>query len=214
MLNEDKARNELENILNSREYKVYEEKPKNIFEQWWNDLNEWFIDFLNSMFPSIEPSKDYSETILMMNIVITILLLLLLVTLLIRNRNRKKSFHLHKPLQSINEIDWTYQMHLSEALKQEGQKEYKLSTRHLFLALLLYFHEREWLVARIWKTNWEYYDELKSVNQKWAEQFYHLALIFDEATYGEKSITKEEYERFKKEAMKWLGDNREEKKNG
>ena len=84
--------------------------------------------------------------------------------------------------------------------------DYTLSTRHLFLALLLYFHEKEWLEARIWKTNWEYYDELKKVNQEWAEQFYHLAYFFDEVTYGERNVQKEEYIQFHNEAMKWLGE--------
>ena len=66
----------------------------------------------------------------------------------------------------------------------------------MFLALLLYFHEKEWLEARIWKTNWEYYEEIRKVNQEWADQFYHLALLFDEATYGERKVDKEEYIRF------------------
>ncbi|MFK4996929.1 DUF4129 domain-containing protein [Bacillus sp. N9] len=59
-------------------------------------------------------------------------------------------------------------------------------------------------MARVWKTNGEYYEELKKVNPKWANEFHHLALIFDEVTYGEKSVQKEEYVPFYIKAMKWL----------
>ncbi|WP_268872907.1 DUF4129 domain-containing protein [Neobacillus fumarioli] len=74
---------------------------------------------------------------------------------------------------------------------------------------MLYFHEKNWLEARIWKTNWDYYDELRRVDLQEADQFYRLAQIFDEVTYGERTVSKEEYVQFKQEAMKWLGERRE-----
>jgi hypothetical protein len=107
----------------------------------------------------------------------------------------------------MKEINWSFQQHLIEARKLEDLEDYTLSTRHLFLALLLYFHEKEWLVAKIWKTNWEYYDELRKVNQQCADQFYLLASFFDEVTYGERKVQKKEYIQFQMGAMKWFEEN-------
>jgi hypothetical protein len=115
-----------------------------------------------------------------------------------------------KPLQHLAEKDWSYKDHLAESQKLEEKEDYSLAVRHLFLALLLNFHEREWLQARKWKTNWEYYEELQKVNKEWAEQFYSLALKFDEAAYGEREIKHEEFIPYKQTAMKWLNENHQE----
>ncbi|MDQ0231144.1 DUF4129 domain-containing protein [Metabacillus malikii] len=213
MLNEEQAREELTDILNGREYKAYEEKPNTIFEQWWEDLKAWFNEFLNNIFPDIEITKDHSGSVLFFVVVVTIVLLLLLVTLLVRKRNRNRAIHKNMPLQSIDELKWTYEMHLAEANKLEATNKYKKATRHMFLALLLYFHEKEWLIARIWKTNWEYYDELKQVKGNWAQQFYELALLFDEATYGEKVVKEQEYRTYKKNVLKLIQDGQDLEKN-
>ena len=103
-------------------------------------------------------------------------------------------------------MSWSFQKHLNEAKRQEELAQYSHATRHLFLALLLFFHEKEWLEARIWKTNWEYYEELKKVNTDYANQFYDLALLFDEATYGEKSVDQKEFEQFRHAVMNWFGE--------
>jgi hypothetical protein len=206
MWNEDRAREEIEGILNGREYKAYQEESKGLIQIWWEQLKEWFANLLDKLFPTIEVSRGFSGTVLFIIIAVTLILLLLLTFFLIRNDKRKKPLHHNKPLQTMNEMHWTYGMHLTEATNRETMGEYRLATRHMFLALLLYFHEKEWLTARIWKTNWEYYDELQKVNQQWANQFYSLALIFDEVTYGERIMQQEEYIRFKNGAMKWLSD--------
>ncbi|WP_218212222.1 hypothetical protein, partial [Pseudomonas sp. 2822-15] len=89
--------------------------------------------------------------------------------LIARTVNRKRIYRDHKPLEAMKELNWSYQNHLDEALRKERLQDYSLATRHLFLALLLYFHDVKWLEARIWKTNWEYYEELKQVNEESAE---------------------------------------------
>jgi hypothetical protein len=209
MLNEEKAREGLHEILKGREYRIYQNDSAGLLETWWNRLQEWFADLLADMFPSIEPSNNFAGTTLTIIIIIFSILLLLLLFILVRNGKRRKTLRQNKPLETINEMDWSYQKHLSEANKLEALNEYTSSTRHMFLALLLYLHEKELLKARIWKTNWEYYDELKKVNQQWASQFYHLALIFDEVTYGKRVIYKKEYIQFKNEAMMWLIEDEE-----
>ncbi|TXC90304.1 DUF4129 domain-containing protein [Metabacillus litoralis] len=207
MLNDEKAKKELQEILNQREYLVYEEKPPGFIEKWWNSVEDWLSEWLEGLFPTIEPASGIGGQVLLTLIVIMILLLLgVFVFIIFRNGKRKRALRKYQPLQTIDEMKWSYQKHLRESERQELQREFNLSTRHLFLGLLLYFHEKDLLKARIWKTNWEYYDELMKVNKQWANQFYNLAQLFDEVTYGERIIGEEEYHHFKKIVLNLIED--------
>jgi hypothetical protein len=206
MLDANKARDKLEDILNTQEYKVYHNDSKGWIETLWEKAKEWIASQLAKLFPSIESVSGAARPILIVIIVAVIILLALAIFFIIRNGRRNRMLRNQKPLRSMKEINWSYQKHLDEAGRLEALKEYTPSTRHLFLALLLYFHEKKWLEARIWKTNWEYYDELRKVNQQWADQFYDLASFFDEVTYGERKVQKEEFIQFRTEARKLLGE--------
>ena len=69
-------------------------------------------------------------------------------------------------------------MHEKKDYELESSGEYSQATRHLFLAILLFFDEKGWLVAKRWKTNWEYYDELVRTDKKRAERFFDFALLY------------------------------------
>ncbi|MBP2239821.1 hypothetical protein J2Z40_000374 [Cytobacillus eiseniae] len=204
MMNERQASDELEAILNRNEYTAYYDDSKGLLATWWEKAKEWFADLLSDLFPSIAPTSAVAGPILIGILAVVVITLCIMAGLFFRNRRRSGLGHEHKPLQALDEINWSYQKHLSEAQALEASGNYTLSTRHLFLALLLYFHEKEWLVARIWKTNWEYYDELRKVNHQWAERFFHLALLFDEVTYGEHIVAIEEFTQYKSTIMRWL----------
>lgn len=205
MQDANREREKLQEILNEKEYQVYYNDSKSIFTIWWEKAKKWIAEQLSKLVPSLESAESAAGPILIVIIIIVIALLGVLAFFLIRNSRRKRKFRDHKPLQSLNEMNWTFQKHLSEASRLETLEDFTQSTRHLFLALLLYFHEKEWLEARIWKTNWEYYAELQKVNKQWADQFYYLATIFDGVTYGEKKVQKVEYLRFRSDVMTWLG---------
>lgn len=206
MLDPNKARETLEEILNRKEYKKYQSDSKGLIETWWERAKEWMADQLAKLFPSMETASSASGPVLITLIVVVVLLILSFTFLLVRNSRRNRVYREKKPLQSIKEMNWTYQKHLLEAKNQEQQGDYSLSTRHLFLALLLFLHEKEWLEARIWKTNWEYYEELRKVHQNRADQFFTLAHVFDEVTYGERKINDEEYSKFSREINQWLDE--------
>lgn len=205
MDNVDDARDELEKILNETEYTNYSDQPSTIFSIWLEKAKNWIADQLAQLFPSLEKTSMLAGPILTIIIITLLLVMVTILFFVVRNRSRKRKFRETSPIQSKREIDWSYQMHVTEAMKQEDLEKFSLATRHLFLALLLYFHEKEWLEARIWKTNWEYYEELKKVNQQSADQFQHLSYFFDEATYGEREVQKEDYVQFQKEVMEYLG---------
>lgn len=202
MYDVNQAKEQLENILNQKEYQVYYEDNRNFLEVWWDAAKSWLADLLSNLFSSFEPSSGMAGTILILTVVV--LVVLLIVFLAGRSYRRKRLFRDNKPLQSSKEISWSFHNHLAEARKQEDLQQFSAAARHLFLALLLYFHEKEWLEARIWKTNWEYYDELRKVSQGGAEHFYNLALVFDEVAYGERTIEQMEYIQYKNSVMNWL----------
>ena len=204
MDNIDGAKDELKKILNEQEYTNYIDQSSNLFSIWWEKAKNWLADQLAELLPSFEKTSMLAEPILIIIIVAVLSLIAITLFIVVRNRRQKWKLRETTPLQSMKEIDWSYQMHLTEAMKQEDLKNFSTATRHLFLALLLYFHEKEWLEARIWKTNWEYYEELKKVNQQSANQFHHLAFFFDEATYGERHVQKDEYFQFQKVVMTYL----------
>ncbi|MEH7123183.1 DUF4129 domain-containing protein [Bacillus sp. JJ1773] len=204
MLETNKAKDELQRILDGKEYRVYYNDSKSMIEVWWEEAKKWMAEQLSKLFPSFEPTSGASGFILIVILIIVVVLLSISVFIIARNTKRNRMLRDQKPLQSMKELNWSFQQHLLEAKKLEALGEFTLSTRHMFLALLLYLHEKEWLEARIWKTNWEYYDELQKVNARWAELFFHLAQLFDEATYGEREIMKVEYDKFRSDAMYWL----------
>ncbi|MFA9559173.1 DUF4129 domain-containing protein [Evansella sp. AB-rgal1] len=202
----DQGRHRLEEILNGSEYQVYYDESQGFIETLFIRIRDWFIDVLSELFPSLAVSNGVSGTVL---ILVIILILVVLAVVLVKvglNVKRNRTFRENKPLQNMDEMKWSYQKHMEEAKKQENMKEYTLATRHMFLALLLYFHEINWLEAKIWKTNWEYYEELRQVDKTGAELFFQYALLFDQVTYGERIVEKEEYMKYRIEAMKWLNN--------
>ncbi|MFZ7945848.1 DUF4129 domain-containing protein [Neobacillus sp. 19] len=210
MVDVNKARDDLEEIVNSQEYRVYYNDSKGLIQTWWERAKEWLAEQLEKLFPVIKSADSASGPILIAIIVIVVILIALAAYFLTRNFRRNTILRKQKPLQSLIEINWTFGRHLEEARKYESSSDYTLATRHLFLALLLYLHDKGWLEARIWKTNWDYYDELRKVDQQNADQFYRLAYFFDEVTYGERSVSKQEYIQFQQEATQWMGERREE----
>ncbi|MCC3357277.1 DUF4129 domain-containing protein [Bacillus sp. REN16] len=198
------ARDRIEEILNGKEYRIYYDDSRNVFQEWWGQVKEWLADFLESLFPAIESGSSAAEVVLVLIIFGALLFLGIAVFLTVRNKRRNKNLSKHKPLHSAQGLNWTYQKHLHEALRYEENHHYSPATRHLFLALLLFFHEKEWLEAKLWKTNWEYYDELRRVNQSWADEFYDLALVFDEVAYGEYEIDRAEFDQFREKAFFWI----------
>lgn len=203
ILNPNKARDGLEKILNDKEYQAYYEDSKSILDIWWEKVEKWLAEQLGDFFPSFIPSNGITQLIFIGIIIGIVLLLAFILFFIFRNFNRSYRFR-NKPIQSMNEMDWSYQDHLREASNREALEQYTTATRHLFLALLLYCHENNWLEARIWKTNWEYYAELQKVNKERATYFNRFALFFDEVTYGERQLQKEAYIQYRNDIMKWF----------
>jgi len=205
MLNANKARDDIREILQKQEYQVYYNHSKGVLATWWEKAKEWIASQLEKLFPSIKSGSGASSAILLSIMVLVILFLAVSAFILIRNTRRNRLMRRQKLLQSLKEGNWTYLRHLEEAEKQESLDNFTESTRHLFLAILLYYHKKEWLEARIWKTNWDYYAELKKISQQNADDFFELAHFFEDAAYGERKVSPEEYKQFQTKIRDLLG---------
>ncbi|WP_373894405.1 DUF4129 domain-containing protein [Virgibacillus sp. CBA3643] len=203
----------LQDILDQPEYQIYYEDNRNFLEVWWDQLKSWFSELLSNLLPSLEPSQEFANAVLIVIVSIIILVIAFAIFLAFRKGKRSRTFRDYQPL-ATSEKDWAYRDHLAEARKLEDNENYTGATRHMFLALLLYFHAKKWLMARNWKTNWEYFAELKDVDQQIAVPFYNLALLFDQVVYGERHLQKEEYIAFRDEIMIWLTEDTVEKHTG
>ncbi|WP_223699954.1 DUF4129 domain-containing protein [Sutcliffiella deserti] len=209
MHKEDQARKELEEILNGKEYQNFYIDNRNSIQILWDDIKAWFADILARFFPAMDNAGGAAGNILFLIICIVVVALVVILIIMASQFKRNRSIGKQQPFQSESELDWTYHQHLEEAKKQEGLEDYTKSTRHMFLALLLFFHRKKWLEARIWKTNWEYYEELRKVKKSRAESFFNFALLFDRAAYGKQQIKREEYIPYRKEALQWFNDSSE-----
>ncbi|HET7629428.1 MAG TPA: DUF4129 domain-containing protein [Bacillales bacterium] len=211
MPNVDQARTELQKILSQREYRIYRNDHENVLKDWWDSAVAWILDQLSNVMPSIEPSDGVATGILYSVIGVLLASLAILAFLAVRTFQRKRRFREKQLLGSMTETDLSVREHLVEAQKREAEEQFASAVRHLFLALLLHCHEKEWLAARSWKTNGEYFDELRNINGRLASAFNKLALFFDEVFYGYRMISKEECERYRNDVLKWLAEGEESK---
>ncbi|KGP74143.1 DUF4129 domain-containing protein [Pontibacillus yanchengensis] len=205
MSQSEKARQELENILNKEEYQVYYEEDQNALVFLLRKGGEWLLQQFQRLFPNIKITEGTIDVTLYIAGAIGLVLLVWFLFLIQRNLNNNSTLRANKrPIDHAHELEWSVERHLKESEILKDKEEYTQATRHVFLAMLLHFDNQQWVEARVWKTNWDYYDELKKVNESWAKQFYELALLFDEITYGNRIVQKEEFDSYQHQVLGWL----------
>ncbi|UOQ45029.1 DUF4129 domain-containing protein [Halobacillus salinarum] len=205
MIAPDKAEKQLKAILNQDEYQAYYEENKTFFDR----IKEWIGDWVKSLFERLFPNAHFSEqataffgyAIGIIGVVLFVLVVLYLRRGLSKNTSMKSRNEL---FQQSSKLQWSFKEHVAEADRLEKENNLNEAARHLFMALLLLFEEKEWVVPKAWKTNLDYYEELQAVDQQAAERFLALAVVFDEVTYGTRTVTPVEYQRFADQAMSWL----------
>ncbi|KYG34095.1 DUF4129 domain-containing protein [Alkalihalobacillus trypoxylicola] len=204
MIEPNHAREELQSILSKSEYTAYYDDSDGLVARLFLDVINLFNELLGMLFPDIEFEAS-GNSFLVFGLVITgLVILIVAIFLLAKNWKRKRDMKRSKPLQELSQEILSFESHFKIAQELEDKGDFSGATRHLFLALLLYLQDIEWLVTRAWKTNWEYYDEIKRNDKESAARFYECALLFERATYGYHQITKEEFEPFKEQVTKWI----------
>lgn len=200
------ARERLEDILSEREYQVYEEESQGFFQSFLTTIENWINEQLENLFSSFGVAGGGAAFGFFIIIIVVVALLAVILLTIRRRGKRQQLARNEKPFNIRHEKDWTYHNHLDESFKYEQNEAYTLASRHLFLALLLYFHDIDWLEAKSWKTNWEYYDELRSSDREGADFFYKFVQLFDHITYGEREVQQEEYNDYRRQTMTWISE--------
>ncbi|MGD6857003.1 DUF4129 domain-containing protein [Bacillus infantis] len=200
MKDAEQARKELSEILEGREYTVYQDQGESFLEK----LREKFFTWLEELFPQIEFSSGSSGSFPFIMVLAGVLFIGIVVFAAARASKRQKILQEQQPLDRAAKISWSYKKHLEEAGKHEESGDLTKGARHIFLALLLWFNEHGWLNAKIWKTNWDYYEELKRTDTNTAEVFYSLSALFDRAAYGGQNIKSSEFQQYKREALRLM----------
>lgn len=191
------AKEQFEDILHQKEYQIYYEDNRNLLQR----LKDWIVDLLakllEKVFPALESTTNIAGILVTIIVIIVVFILAIMLTRISKNISRKRKFQSSVPLTNLHELEWTYEDHFETAYKKEKSLQYGHAVRHLFLALLLYYHEINWLKAEIWKTNWDYFEELRKTNRSSANVFYELMKLFDDVTYGKRMVTADEYHAYK-----------------
>lgn len=198
------AKNQMEQILSREEFLIYLREEKGSTSPFMEDLERKIEEFLNSTFPQIEVSQEISQWI-SYGIVFVPVIILLFIILTFWSKFVRQSTLKKKPDATQEEWTMSVKRHIDEAEKCASSQEYREAIRHLFLALILELDQREWIEAKQWKTNWEYFHEIQQYSMASASLFYQLARVFDEVVYGDHAAAEKDYSAFKRQVLDWIG---------
>lgn len=191
-------RSTLDHILSQEEYQAYYQDNRNILQRIWDWVKEWVMDLINKWFSGLSPSSTTGDIIVAGLFILMGIVVISLAIYLIRNFRRRQRLKRHQPLQSMSAQGVSlldYQRLLEEA---ETVENYQAAVRLRFLILLFELDHEQWLIKERWKTNWDYYQELKRLKKDKAEPFYQLAVYFEATTYGNKQVKLEDYQKYTK----------------
>lgn len=199
----DSLREDLQGILATQEYQIYTQKTKSVQQELFEALNKWLQQILQSIFPHTDIAKRTSEWLSFVIVALGLLLLFLLLYLLLSRFSRQGQVN-SKRVSLVEGQALTAQRHLSEAYKLAEAGNYTSALRNLFLGSIIFLDQNRWIEAKTWKTNWEYYAELKDRAPQLAGSFYTLAVKFEEALYGGRQIARDDYWLYHNQFQKWL----------
>ena len=185
-------REDLEGILATQDYKIYTQENKSVLQNLLASLKNWLQQILQNLFPHTDVAKKTSDWLSYGLIALGIFLLFLLLFLLLSRFVRHGRIH-SKEVRLAMDKPLTAQRQLAEAHKLAEAGDYSSALRILFLGFILYLDQNQRIEAKAWKTNWEYYAELKERTPQLANSFYKLAIKFEEAMYGGRPIAKDDY---------------------
>lgn len=135
-------------------------------------------------------------------IIIAIFVIALIGAAIYGLRLRKKKYSTSKQPKSPLTSEHLFKE--MEALARRG--EYSLAIEKCFLYLLKRLAEKTDLLFVATKTNGEYRQDVKRKYPVGAEMFDQLSLFFDEVWYGKKKVGEEEYQHYRQDVLRFLGE--------
>jgi len=193
----------LDQILKGQEYQVYYQDNRNLLQRLWDWIKEWVLELIYEWFGGLSPSSTAGDIIVAILLFVGLIIVIMLAVYVMRywrgNQRLKKS----QPFGDIDTQSLTLTDYQTSLAKAEQNKNYSLAIRYQFLVLLVKLDQREWILKKSWKTNWDYYQELKQDRERNAELFYQLAVYFDSVTYGNRHVNAEDYQTYVKKIQRY-----------
>lgn len=202
-LNPNQAHHEIQTILSSSDYQRYYANHQNFLTQLWNQFKQMIQHFLQRLFPGIHISNSTSQWVLYLVVGLILLFLLFLIFKLWTRFTQVGRYRYHA-FSSEAELAQSVASHLKTAEEWASEGDFKRATRSIFLALILQLNNVEKIVAKPWKTNFEYTSELERQSDVDAQRFADFALFFDEIVYGNHPIEEEGYKNYHQKTTAWM----------
>ncbi len=202
-LNPIEAHKAIQAILSQKDYQVYYKTNQNVWTQVWNKMKQAIQDFLQRLLPGIHINESTSQWVMYVVVGLILLFLIYLVFKLWSNFTKTGRFR-YRAFSNQAELAQTVSSQLKAAQEFSDHDEFKLATRHTFLALILLLNETDRIQAKPWKTNYEYALELQSQNKADADQFTQFARFFDEIFYGNHAIEQDGYLHYHRGVTDWM----------
>lgn len=193
-------RSTLDQILSEQEYQAYYQDNRNILQRIWDFVKEWVLDLIYQWFNGLTPSSATGDLIVAILFIVMAIVVVSLAIYLLKNWQRRQRLKRDQPLKGLTINSQTlkdYQRSLQEA---ETNENYQAAVRFHFLILLFELDQKQWLNKERWKTNWDYYQEIKRLKKDQAEPFYQLAIYFEAVTYGNKQVNQDDYQQYVRRA--------------
>ena len=156
------------------------------------DILDWFFKlfrFKGSRGSLVGLEKTSEIVITIIGVVLIVVLAMILIKIILKIL-RKYSFK--KDLaDELEELSKTPEEPLKLALYYKEKKEYRQSFRYFFIALLVYFNEKDLIKIQRFKTNRIYLRELYDSNNKSANESKSFFQAFDLYWYGKREVNEE-----------------------
>ncbi len=199
----DALKEDLQAILAGKEYQIYNRENRNPLADLLQGLKDWLYSILKNIFPQADVAHKTAEWLTYGIVALGVLFLCLMFFLLL-SRFARQNRLVPQRMVLAKGVTSTVQHHLVEAQGLAERGEYASALRHLFLGFILYLDENRWIEAKAWKTNWEYFAELKDRAPQLANSFTTLAVKFEEAMYGGRSISRDDYWLYHNQVSGWV----------
>ncbi|MBN9654492.1 DUF4129 domain-containing protein [Halobacillus sp. GSS1] len=200
------GKEQLKEILERQEYQAYEQESQTASQHLLDIVTEWVKEMLEAWFPNFQVSDSAINGWIYFFGFIGMGLLLFLVIKLVTRLSGEKKLSEKRTFSMTSDLAWSSEKHVQEADARATEGQFSEAARHVFLGMLLDFDNRDLVEVKTWKTNGDYEKELLDSDHRLVADFSFLAKTFDQITYGNRILQKEEYDEFRLRALQWMDE--------
>ncbi|MYL50834.1 hypothetical protein GLV98_15170 [Halobacillus litoralis] len=198
------GKEQLKEILDRPEYQAYEQESQTASQRLLDVVAQWVKELLETWFPNFQVSDSAINGWIYFFGFIGIGILLFLFIKVMGRLSSEKKLSQKRTFSVTSDLAWSSEKHVEEADARAADGQFSEAARHVFLGMLLDFDARGLVEVKTWKTNGDYEKELQDSDHTLVADFSFLAKIFDQITYGNRTLQKEEFAEFRFRAFQWM----------